>query len=158
MAPPGRSECLGVGGHIGASRFSRKLEDRHGSAGAVRMFGCGGPYRGLKVLAQVRGPPRLRRGGPNVWGVWGAISGPPTSTTRAEAAAAELAGLDQSHEERVERVVLAIARLAQARHGVLAHGADHLEPPAQHGPPLVGQVFDRDSMEAGGAEQPTIAV
>src|SRR5439155_1198347 len=33
-----------------------------------------GPSRGPHVN---RGPPRLHRGGPNDWGVWGPISGPP---------------------------------------------------------------------------------
>ena len=68
------------------------------------------------------------------------------------------AGLDQADEERVELVVFGVTRLAQARHRVLAHRAEHLEPCAQHGAPLVGEVLDADGAEAGRAQQRAIGV
>src|SRR5204863_9866309 len=56
-AAPGRVRAWGgVGGHIGASHVSRR-----------------------DIRCQPRGAPRLRRGASERGGVWGAISGPPTS-------------------------------------------------------------------------------
>ena len=54
---------------------------------------------------------------------------PAGSARRAEPAAAELARLDQPDEERVELVVLAVARFAQALDRLCAHRPEHLQPP-----------------------------
>src|SRR5207244_10929405 len=55
--------------------------------GARRSFAsaillCGGPCQDPLGVTRNRGPPRVRRGGRNVWGVWEAMSGPPRRVTR----------------------------------------------------------------------------
>src|SRR5207253_2792197 len=81
----------------------------------------------------------------------GALSG------RTEAAAAELTGVDQSDEERIEGVVLPVARLAEAAHGVLAQRTIHDEALLQDVAPLVGEILGLDRVEARASEQPAIA-
>src|SRR6266404_9606678 len=59
------------------------IEERPAYAGALR------------TLAGVRGATRLCRGAPNVWGVWGAISGPPISNGHVRARDARRARRDR---------------------------------------------------------------
>src|SRR5881227_4484697 len=76
---------------IGDRRLRRvtAFEERHGLAGARRTLGSvrghvGAPHVNARAmsgpLAPDRGAPRLGRGASERWGVWGAISGPPTSS------------------------------------------------------------------------------
>src|SRR5437762_12267312 len=69
-APPGRTERWGYGGHVGAPM---SIEERPGSAGALRTLGVWGPCRGPHVD---RRAPRLRRGVPQVGGCGGPFEAP----------------------------------------------------------------------------------
>src|SRR3989442_487599 len=76
----------------------------------------------------------------------------------AEARAAELARLDETHEERVELVVLLVASRPEAGHGLSTEAPEHLEPAPENTHPLLGEVLGEDAREAGAREVHAIAV
>src|SRR5207249_8784251 len=67
------------------------------------------------------------------------------SSASAEPAAAELAVLEQPDEERVKLLVVARARLGEARGQVPAQCPEGCEPRLDEGPPLVGEILRLDS-------------
>ena len=89
----------------------------------------------------------------------GARRGPPlASRRRRESPAAELAGIDQFHEEREEPLVLVRPRGTEARDDVRPLPAIALEARVQHRTPVGGDVLGLDTAEARTAEQGAIAV
>src|SRR2546428_10492643 len=76
----------------------------------------------------------------------------------AEARAAELARLDETHEERVELVVLLVASRPEAGHGLSTEAPEPLQPAPENTHPPLGEVLGEDAPEAGAPEGDAIAV
>src|SRR5882672_6394224 len=76
----------------------------------------------------------------------------------AEARAPELARLDETHEERVELVVLLVASRPEPGHGLGTEAPEHLEPAPENTHPLLGEVLGEDAREAGAREERAVAV
>src|SRR5881227_2407415 len=79
----------GVGGHFGAPHGQRDSRNRGAprfTGGATRVGGCGGPFRGPPRSARQPKPrsATIHSGRDARWGVWGAISGPPTFSATTE--------------------------------------------------------------------------
>src|SRR5206468_2625901 len=81
------------------------------------------------ILCRARGAPRLRRGASERWGVWGAISGPPTTIderlrqARLRALLSGARGLLAAGERRAGQVAgRAVAQEVPARRGTGAAG------------------------------------
>src|SRR5262249_46527676 len=85
-------------------------------------------------------------------------SGDASLSRRAEASATKLAGVHQPDEERVERVVLAPARLTEAPHGVFSQRAVHHQSLRQDRAPLIGQILGMDGVKARSPEQRAVAM
>src|SRR5881227_245627 len=69
----------GLGGHVGPPQTPSETEERHDSLGARRTLGGLGGHVGAPHRRRVK--PRsatIHSGRDERWGVWGAISGPPT--------------------------------------------------------------------------------
>src|SRR2546425_10765915 len=75
-----------------------------------------------------------------------------------EAAAAELALLDEPDEEGVELRVVAIPVVAEPLDEIATKSSNHGEPRPDDGPPFVGEILDLHVGEARAAQQRAIAV
>src|SRR5437016_14680589 len=82
----------------------------------------------------------------------------PWPISSAEAPAAELERLDETHEERVELVVLPVASRPEPGHGLGTEPPEHLEPAPEDTHPLLGEIHGEDAREAGAREEPPVAV